>query len=476
MTRLQRLDKWRVNLPKEDKMQKEAHIYASDKILIDEKAIEQLKNAASLPSVTHALATPDIHTGYGVPIGAVVATRDIVVPAAVGYDINCGMRLLSTPFTPEQVDLQVLAREIARLVPLGEGKHNVTMRNKELRRLLDGGMEAYLETELGDRTLRRARISEEEEKDRTHIENCGWIEASAKALPRKAIDRGSSQLGTLGGGNHFIEFQLVQEVYRQDIANDFGLKLGQVAIMIHSGSRGLGHEVGGHYMQMAKARTRATSPSAELCYFEAESKDGRDFLLAMGAAANFAFLNRQIMAAYVRHAIREQYGEVPLPLVYDVTHNMVKRERHGKELLWVHRKGATRAFPPSRMENTPFAATGQPVLIPGSMGTASYVLVGTEESSESLHSVNHGAGRVLSRSAARGKRGKGKRADKPAAISDKEFARSMEGVHLVCASRRTIKEEAPGAYKDIDSVIAVVKGAGLALPVVRLCPLAVMKG
>ena len=476
MTRLKREDKWRVTLTKEGKMQKEARIFASDKILIDEKAVEQLKNAASLPSVTHALATPDIHTGYGVPIGAVVATRDIVVPAAVGYDINCGMRLISTPFSPEKLDLQMLAREIARLIPLGEGKHNVTMRNKELRRLLDGGMEAYLETDFGDRTLRRARVDEEEEQDRLHMENCGWIEASTNAVSRKAIDRGSSQLGTLGGGNHFIEFQLVQEVYRQDIAHSFGLRAGQVAVMIHSGSRGMGHEVGGYYMQMAKARTRATSPSAELCYLDADSKDGKDFLKAMGAAANFAFLNRQVMGAYVRHAIRQAYGDVPLPLIYDVTHNMVKREKHGKNLLWVHRKGATRAFPASRMQNTPFAQTGQPVLIPGSMGTASYVLVGTEESSESLHSVNHGAGRVLSRSAARGKKGKGKKGPRPAAISDKEFARSMEGVHLVCNSRRTIKEEAPGAYKDIDAVISVVKGAGLALPVVRLCPLAVLKG
>ncbi len=476
MSRLRREDKWRLSLPKKGKMLKDARIYASDKILIDEKAVDQLANAASLPSVTHAMATPDIHTGYGVPIGAVVATRNTIVPAAVGYDINCGMRLLATPFQEDKLDLHLLAREIARLVPLGEGKHNVTMRNKELRKLLDGGMEAYLEAEIGDRTLRRARSPEEEEQDRLHIEDNGWIEASAKALTKRAIDRGSSQLGTLGGGNHFIEFQVVDQVFRQEVAHELGLHLGQITVMIHSGSRGLGHEVGGHYMQLAKALTRATSPSAELCYLAADSKEGRDFQLAMGAAANFAYLNRQVMAAYVRYAIREHYGDVALPLIYDVTHNMAKREKHGKDLLWVHRKGATRAFPASRMKNTPFAQTGQPVLIPGSMGTASYILIGTEESSESLHSVNHGAGRVMSRSAARGKKGKGRKPDKVAAISDKEFARSMEGVHLVCASRRSIKEEAPGAYKDIDAVISVVKGAGLALPVVRLCPLAVLKG
>ncbi|MCX7702952.1 MAG: RtcB family protein, partial [Planctomycetota bacterium] len=247
---------------------------------------------------------------------------------------------------------------------------------------------------------------------------------------------------------------------------------------IHTGSRGFGHQVGEDYMREAKKRNAARSPSPHLCFLDVDSEEGKNYIGAMYAAANFAFVNRQILTAFVRSAVRHIFGsDIHLPSLYDVPHNMAKKEHHFGESLWVHRKGATRAFPPSRMQATPYADVGQPVLIPGSMGTASYVLVGTEESAESLHSVNHGAGRVMSRSAAIGRyRKSGKKGRREAQISDEEFDEAMEGILLVCEDKRSIKEEAPMAYKDIDEVVRVVTGAGLAKAVARMVPLAVLKG
>lgn len=472
-----RRDGCRLVLPRRDPMLIEALVYCSDRIAVDEKALVQLADAAALPGVRRALATPDIHTGYGVPIGAVVALHDSVVPAAVGYDINCGMRLLTTPLTAAAVDVAALADATARLIPLGEGKSNVSLTTGELARLLEGGMDAYLDTVIRDERLLRARNPEEEADDRRRMEDGGALPASAAALPPRALERGAGQLGTLGGGNHFIEFQVVDRIYDEPAARAFGLHPGLLTVMIHSGSRGLGHEVGGTFMRRAQDATRDSSPSAELCWLPSSSRNGRDFVAAMGAAANFAYLNRQIMTALVRLAVRDRLGDLAMPLVYDVTHNMAKRERHGGEDLWVHRKGATRAFPASRMADSPYADVGQPVIIPGSMGTASYVLVGTESSAESLNSVNHGAGRVMSRTAAAGGRhGRRRKGAPAAAITDDEFRRAMRGVHIVCAHRGAVKEEAPQAYKDIDEVVQVVAEAGLARVVARLRPLAVLKG
>jgi len=471
-----RLDEWRMVLERTPPMRVPATIYANERISIEPTALEQLAAAASLPSVHRVLATPDIHRGYGVPIGSVVATRDVVVPAAVGYDINCGMRLITTSLHAEEIEIKRLVSAVADDIPLGEGRHNVTVSSKALRLLLDGGIPAYLDFEFADLRLRDARRMEEERDDARRVEDGGCAKAASASMPPRAIERGTSQLATLGGGNHFIEFQEVDEVFLPDVARSFGIELGTVSIMIHSGSRGLGHEVGGHFMRQAKTINEKKSPCRELCFLDAESKQGRAFLQAMGCAANFAYLNRQLMTALVRRAVRRVVSDIPLPLLYDVTHNMVKHERHGERTLWVHRKGATRAFPPERMLGTPFEKTGQPVIIPGSMGTSSYILVGAKGSRESLHSVNHGAGRVLSRSAARGRKGKGVRPSKPAAISDQRFKESMKDVYLRCAKRSHIKEEAPDAYKDIDEVIRVVQGAGLAVPVARMRPLAVLKG
>ncbi len=297
-------------------------------------------------------------------------------------------------------------------------------------------------------------------------------------LSPRAIERGQNQLGTLGGGNHFIELQEVVEVREPGPAGEWGLFAGQLVVMIHSGSRGFGHQVGEEYMSLARSRRYGEPhPSPELCYMPVDSKEGRAYLGAMHAGANLAFANRHLMAALVRKNLVHHYPGTEMALLYDVPHNMAKWERHGGRELWVHRKGATRAFPAERMAGTPFAGTGQPVLIPGSMGSSSYVLVGVPENERALCSTNHGAGRRMSRTAAAGKvRYRDGKVIRPGLITDREFEEAMEGITLICEDRHTIKEEAPQAYKDIDAVIEAVTGAGLAKVVARMRPLAVLKG
>jgi tRNA-splicing ligase RtcB len=268
----------------------------------------------------------------------------------------------------------------------------------------------------------------------------------------------------------------VDKVYDTGKGSRLGVFEGQFVLMIHSGSRGFGHQVGGDYMQEAKKLHGHESPASDLCWLHEDEPAGRRYIGAMHCAANFAFVNRLIMAMIARSAIRSVLGEIPIASVYDVPHNMTKKEPHGGRTLWVHRKGATRAFPPERMRGTTFEDTGSPVLIPGSMGTASYLLLPGDNAEDSLCSVNHGAGRTMSRSEAAGGRRGRRRKGRQAAISDEDFRKAMEGVHLIAANRHAAKEEAPQAYKDIDEVIRVVHGAGLAYPVARMVPLAVLKG
>jgi tRNA-splicing ligase RtcB len=456
---MERENSYLLRAPREGRMKVDAWIYAKKGIRVEESAVEQLKDAASLPSVTHALGMPDIHHGYGVPIGSVVATREVIVPAAVGYDINCGMRLLTTSLYTAEVDLKELSQSVSRDIPLGEGKNNVPFKKADFEAVLAGGLSALVGL------LER-------------LEDRGSMEGDPAAAPARALERGVNQLATLGGGNHFIEFQHVEKIFDPSLAERLGLFKGQLAIMVHSGSRGFGHEVGGHYMKMAKEHNRkhgADGPSPSLSYLPADAKQGRSYIGAMRAAANFAFANRALMAALVAGNVKARYPEAGIRLVYDVPHNMAKLESHGGDFLWVHRKGSTRAFDGRGMAGTLFADLGQPVLIPGSMGTASYVLVGVDSGEKSLYSVNHGAGRAMSRTRAAGRR-RGRKGRREAAISDEDFKRSMEGIHLIAADRRSVKEEAPAAYKDIDAVIDTVIEAGLALPVARLKPGAVLKG
>jgi tRNA-splicing ligase RtcB len=317
------------------------------------------------------------------------------------------------------------------------------------------------------------------ERDALSIEDNGSMEGDPSAVSHKALERGRTQLGSLGGGNHFIELQSVARIDDPGTARAWGLHEGQLVVMIHSGSRGFGHEVAGQYMRAAAQYCEwqgLAMPNRQLAYIPLDSKLGRKYIGAMRAAANFAFLNRQAMAQLVRKNVRHMLGqEVVLPLVYDVPHNIAKFEEADSVTYCVHRKGATRAFSPAKMKGTPFAETGQPVLIPGSMGTASYLLAGVDSGAESLFTVNHGAGRVMSRTEAAGKKRNG-RVVREGAITQKRFAESMGGVHLICDDKWAIREEAPDAYKDIDTVIDTVAGAGLAKVVARMVPLAVLKG
>jgi len=475
---IKRIDPWRLLIPRQEGMHVDALIYADDRINIEAEAISQTVDAAKLPGVKRVVATPDIHVGYGVPIGSVVGLDGYIVPAAVGYDVNCGMRFINTPLMARDVDHVMLAQSFRRDIPLGEGKDNIKVTGKDLRKLLNHGLKGYLEIEVPDHRLQGIRDPEEEKQDMIRSEDEGSMEGDMGCVSKEAIERGCKQFATLGGGNHFVELQVVDTVYDDEAAKAFDIEKGRFIIMLHSGSRGFGHQVGGDYMKLATKLNGDSSPTRHLAFLEVDSNEGRSYIKAMRAAANFAYVNRQMMTAYVRANMRHHYPGIELPIIYDVPHNMAKPEKHEGNMLWVHRKGATRAFPKSRMKGTIYEDIGQPVLIPGSMGTSSYILLGTETSEESLNSVNHGAGRVMSRSAAKGKsrRRKSGAIERDGLISEAAFERAMEGIYLICADPKSIYEEAPQAYKDIDVVIDIVAGAGLARPVARMKPLAVLKG
>ncbi len=454
----------------------DATIFASQSISLEPDAVRQLCDAASLPPAKKVLATADIHVGFGVPIGAVLGLEQAIMPAAVGYDINCGMRLLRTPFSKGSIDTDKIALSIARDIPLGEGKSNLVLDRTGLEAVVNTGV-ASIPT-LAQRTSHKAWEAfdpDEFAEDLKRIEENGRLPSDLAAVPNAATQKGSAQLGTLGGGNHFIEIQYVQRIFDQLLAKTFGLFEGQIVVMIHSGSRRFGYEIADQYMNIAAQRPDMAERKKMLSYLPTDSSAGKNYVSAMAAAANFAFTNRHIMALLVRRCFNRMFGPTPLQLVYDVAHNMAKLETHQIGRLWVHRKGATRAFGQKRMADTIFEKTGQPVIIPGSMGTASFLLVGTGNSEESLCSVNHGAGRVMSRTAARGKSRRG-RIITPALISDDQFKRSMEGIKLITADKHKIKEEAPAAYKDIDEVVRIVIECGWAKAVARMVPLAVLKG
>jgi len=426
--KLVRIDPLRLHMERQGQMVTDATIFASRAVNLEPDAVRQLCDAASLPP-------------------------------ARGYDINCGMRLLHTPFSKGDIDTDKVAADIAREIPLGEGRENLPLDRAGIETVINQGVAGI--PALAERSGHRAW-------DAFDPEETG-------AVPKNAIQKGSGQLGTLGGGNHFIEIQYVQEVFDADLAKTLGLFENQIVVMIHSGSRRFGYEVADRYMDVAAQRPENADRKKMLAYLPTDTKPGKAYINAMGAAANFAFANRHIMALLVRRCFNHMFGPTPLPLVYDVTHNMAKLETHAGKRLWVHRKGATRAFGPERMAGTVFAETGQPIITPGSMGTASFLLVGTGKSEESLASVNHGAGRVMSRSAALGKARRG-RIIKPGMITDEQFKRSMEGIKLITGNRRRIKEEAPDVYKDIEEVVRIVIECGWAKAVARMVPLAVLKG
>jgi tRNA-splicing ligase RtcB len=477
---LKRITDYLYEIPKEyrEDMRVPARIYADERLLeatFGDRSLEQLVNTTTLPGIVgYALAMPDIHQGYGFTIGGVAATRypsGVISPGGVGYDINCGVRLLISDLEVEEVKpyISPLIGALYRNVPSGVGtKGGIKLSPSQMDQVLEKGAAWAVKQGYGT------------QEDLKRIEERGAMAgAETGAVSSRAKERGKKQLGTLGSGNHFLEIEEVVEVYDEEMADAFGLFPGQLAVQIHSGSRGLGHQVCTDYvrnLQKAVTRYGIKLPDRELVCAPLDSPEGRDYFAAMAGAANYAWANRQCLTYLTRRTFEEVLaGKVKsweLTTVYDVAHNIAKIEEYEVEgrrtKLCVHRKGATRAFGPGQPELPEiYRAVGQPVLVPGDMGTASYVLVGTEEAMKaSFGSTCHGAGRVLSRKAARRQiRGDKLRAELEA-----------QGIQVRAGSMPGLAEEAPAAYKDIERVVDVVHRAGLAHKVAKLRPLAVMKG
>lgn len=467
---------WEIPRSFRSDMRVPARVYLSEKMLEEtfrDRSLEQLINVSTLPGIQkYALAMPDMHEGYASPIGGVAAidTKEgIISPGMQGYDINCGVRILLSRWQEHEIKpyLEKLVDEIYKEVPSGLGKgRKLKFSEQELDRIMEGGVPYLVERGYG------------EEED---VENCEGkgklLWADSKSVSKKAKERGRDQVGTLGSGNHFLEIQKVTEIFDEETAKIFGVFKGQVVIMIHCGSRGLGHQVCSDYLRefipLMLNKYRIKVPDREFACVPFNSPEGQRALGASGAAANYAWANRQMISYFVRKAWKSVLGKRGdnLSLLYDVAHNIIKKEKYavnGKETeLAVHRKGATRAFPPGHPEiPEKYRKVGQPVIIPGSMGTASYVLVGTKEGEEAFYSTCHGAGRTMSRQAA----------IKKHSGYDVIKQLNSRGIIVKCFSVRGIAEEAPQAYKNVDEVIEVVHNAHLSKKVAKLTPLAVIKG
>ena len=479
--KLEQIDanRWRIPKSSRPDMRVDGIIYASEELIEDVVTgggPKQVANVATLPGIVRAsFAMPDIHWGYGFCIGGVAATDisagGVISPGGVGYDINCGVRLLRSDLAVEDVRPRIkqLVDQLFRDIPLGVGVGGpFKFSQQEMKRILSEG-QPYLVS----RGLAAA-----EDLDAT--ESGGHLDgADAEAVSPRALKRGSDQCGTMGAGNHFSEVQYVEQIYDAAAAEALGLQVGKVTFMIHTGSRGLGHQVCSDYIKSLRsvpAQYGITLPDRQLVCAPVDSDPGRRYLAAMRAAANFAWCNRQLLALQVRQTLERFFGgsgdSLGLRQVYDVAHNIAKIETHTvdgeQKQLCVHRKGATRAFGPGHDE---LPAThrrwGQPVLIPGDMGTASYVLLGTDKAMvETFGSTCHGAGRVLSRQEAI-RRASGRQIDKELAAA---------GVIVRARGRTGLAEEQPDAYKDIDAVVECVAAAGLSRKVARLRPIGVIKG
>ncbi len=480
--KLIRLDdyRWEVPLDYKPGMRMRVHgiIYANDALMEgirNDQSVDQVANAAMLPGIVKAsLAMPDMHFGYGLPIGGVVATRmqdGVITPGGVGFDINCGVRILKTNLSRADIKdkVRALIEGMYAAIPTGVGaKGPLRLSTGEFDKMLVKGALWAVEKGYGTKD------------DLDHIEAKGCIEgADPDKVSERAYERGKGQLGTLGSGNHFAEVQYVQRLFDENIANALGLFEGQVMVMIHTGSRGFGHQVCTDYLRVMEQSVRKygfSLPDRQLACAPIDSPEGRDYLAAMRAAANFGFTNRQMIMHWTRETFMQVLGlsprELGMQLIYDVAHNIVKFEEHevdGKKMtLAVHRKGATRAFPPGHPE-TPaiYKDVGQPVIIPGDMGTSSYILVGTERGmKETFGSTCHGAGRVMSRAAA------------VKACRGRAIERELEDIGIIAryTGRDALKEEIPEAYKDIDQVVDVVHNAGIARRVAKLKPMGVIKG
>ncbi|MFC1768015.1 RtcB family protein [Candidatus Margulisiibacteriota bacterium] len=478
---LEKIDEWRFKLPKTFKegMRVDGLIYCDEQLIdhiVTENAHLQVANVACLPGIVgNSLAMPDIHLGYGFAIGGVAAfdpdQGGIISPGGVGYDINCGVRALRTDLSYDDIKDKVdqITTKIASEVPSGVGKEGpISLSAKQLDQVLTIGSKWAVKNGYG------------EEDDVLHTESNGALDwADPSKVSSHAKERGANQLGTLGSGNHFLEIQRVEEIYDEKAAAVFGLFKDQITIMVHSGSRGLGHQVcSDHIKVMFKAlqKYNIQVPDRQLCCTPINSPEGLDYYAAMACAANYAWCNRQLLMHWTRESFSKvlgsSYSKLGIKLIYDVAHNIAKKEKHmvgGKEKeLCVHRKGATRAFPAGHPEiPKEYKGVGQPVIIPGDMGRYSYMLVGTEQAmKETWGSVCHGAGRMMSRTAA----------SKKFSMEGLLKELGSKGIVAKAASKRGLVEEAPGAYKDVREVVNIVDQAGLAKKVAKMRPLGVVKG
>jgi tRNA-splicing ligase RtcB len=476
-----RIDDYRWEIPRTYKpgMLVPGMVYASESLLDyvwREQAFEQVANVAFLPGIVgRSLAMPDIHWGYGFPIGGVAATRvrdGVISPGGVGFDINCGVRLLRTGLFWEEVkpNIEWLVRELFNNVPSGLGSEGkIRIKENELDRILIEGSTWAVNKGFGS------------SEDITVTEESGCMKgADPDKVSHKAKKRGIPQLGTLGSGNHFLEVEMVDEIYDRSAARVMGITdIGQVLVMIHTGSRGFGHEVCSDYIKVLRAAVRRygiTLPDRQLACAPVNSDEGQDYLAAMSCAANYAWTNRQCIAHWVRESFsrvfKKSERDIGLEQIYDVCHNIAKLETHtvdGKEdFLCVHRKGATRAFPSGHRDiPAVYRNIGQPVLIPGDMGRYSYVAVGTETAmSESFGSTCHGAGRIQSRAAAR------------RSLKGSDIARELRerGIIVKAGSMFSLAEEASPAYKDVSEVVNITDKAGISRKVARAVPIGVVKG
>ena len=475
--KLRKIAPFKWEIPRHGKMRVPGIIYASDQIMetVEDGALQQVANAATLPGIVRAsMAMPDIHYGYGLPIGGVIATdweEGIVSPGGVGFDINCGVRLVRSNLSLKDIQgkKETLLNTLFRKIPTGVGSTGkLKLSHSELRQVLADGSHW---------AVRKGYGMEEDLKATESTGRLPWADPSQ--VSTKALERGKDQLGTLGSGNHFVEVQVVDEIYDEKTAKEFGLELGMITLMIHTGSRGLGHQVATDFlviMERALSRYGIWLPDKQLACAPIQSREGKKYLGAMASAANFAWANRQIIMHWAREAFREvlgmSYQELGLSLIYDHAHNIVKKEKHwvnGREtVLAIHRKGATRAFPPGHGELPPrYSKTGQPVIIPGDMGRYSFLLVATSRAmEETFGSSCHGAGRLMSRH----------RAIKAARGRSIEKELKKEGILVRSASRKTVMEEMPEAYKDVSLVVEAIEAAGISRKVARMRPILVIKG
>ena len=465
-------------IPKQAEMNSSALVFGIPSIVEQmkrDRTFWQLKNVAGLPGIVkHAMVMPDGHEGYGFPIGGVAAfdaKTGIVSPGGVGYDINCGVRLITTPLGVEEVKPKIreLCDALFANVPSGVGSKSQKLRVdvEELEEVSVRGVNWAIEKGYGRK------------QDLERTEEYGCISgADYSAVSELAKKRGTKQIGTLGAGNHFLEVQEVAEIMEPEVASKFGLDKGQAVVMIHTGSRGFGHQICSDHLKLVMKKAQELKlriPDPQLVYLPLDTREAQAYLGAMRCAVNYAFVNRQVIMHWVRESFDSVFGDVSpkMDLVYDVAHNIAKFEKHlvdGKEMgLLVHRKGATRAFAAGREELPPiYKEVGQPVIIPGSMGTASYVLVGKQKGMEvSFGSTCHGSGRTMSRhEAVRTHMGK----DVAKGLWD------SKGIYVRAMDMRVLAEEAPDAYKDVDAVVKSVAEAGISDIVAKVKPLGVVKG